>query len=60
MAGHFPQKDGKKTVKGRYHPPWLTGEVLHMLKRKETLRRKLKRVKSNSLLEKYKDLRREN
>ena len=48
----------KKTLKGRYHPPWLTGEILYMLKRKETLRRKLKRVKSSSLLEKYKNLHR--
>ena len=48
----------KKTRKGRYHPPLLTGEILHMLKRKETLRWKLIRVKRSSLLEKYKNLRR--
>ena len=27
----------KKTLKRRYHPPWLTDEILHVLKRKEPL-----------------------
>ena len=47
-----------KTVKGVYHPPWLTGEILHIPNRKETLRRELKRDKSSSLLENYKNLHR--
>ena len=36
---HIPQK----TIIGRNNPPWLTGEILNVLKKKETLRRKLRR-----------------
>jgi hypothetical protein len=47
----------KKTIKGRYNPPWLTGEILSLLKKKETLRRRIKRTHSKSLQMKFKNIR---
>jgi hypothetical protein len=51
---HIPQK----TINGRNNPPWLTGEILNVLK-KETLRRKLRRAirsQVDAIMEKYKNL----
>ncbi|CAB3991882.1 Hypothetical predicted protein, partial [Paramuricea clavata] len=48
-----------KIVKGRYNPPWLTGEIKSLIKKKETLRRKIRRgTNSAALVQKYKNLRR--
>ena len=47
----------KRTIKGRYNPPWLTGEILSLLKKKETLRRRIKRTHSKSLQMKFKNIR---
>ena len=54
---HIPQK----TMNGRNTPPWLTGEILNVLKKNETLRRKLRRAirsQVDAIMEKYKNLRR--
>jgi hypothetical protein len=54
---HIPQK----TINGRNNPPQLTGEILNVVKKKETLRRKLRRdIRSqvDAIMEKYKSLRR--
>lgn len=53
---HIPQK----TIKGRHNPPWITGEILNVLKKKETLRRKLRRsiaAQAEAIMNKYKTLR---
>ncbi|CAB3993273.1 Hypothetical predicted protein [Paramuricea clavata] len=39
-----------KIVKGRYNPPWLTGEIKSLIKKKETLRRKVHRGTNSAAL----------
>jgi hypothetical protein len=39
-----------KIVKGRYNPPWLTGEIKSLIKKKETLRRKIRRGTNSAAL----------
>ena len=46
-----------KKVKTRRNVPWLTSEIRHLLKIKETVRRKLARSPSDYLREKFKYLR---
>ena len=46
-----------KKVKTRRNVPWLTGEIRHLLKLKETVRRKLARSPSDYLQAKFKYLR---
>ena len=47
----------RKIVKGRYNPPWITPAIISLIKKKETIRRKVRRKNSVALLEKYKNLR---
>ena len=36
----------RKIVKGRYNPPWITPAIISFIKKKETIRRKLRRKNS--------------
>ena len=53
-AKHIPQKSFKR----RSTPPWLDGEVKHLLNRKNWFRRNAKRRLCSKLWEKYRELRR--
>ena len=46
----------KKRIKNVHSPRWINGEITHAIKKKETVRRKLK-SSSSSLMEKFKELR---
>jgi hypothetical protein len=47
-----------KTIRKRNCPPWITGDILHLLRKKETVRKKLKSSpQNNTLREKFKSLR---
>ena len=46
-----------KTLKRKRNPPWLTGEILHELHVKNTIRKKLKFNRSELLRNKFKQLR---
>ena len=46
-----------KTVKNVSSPPWINGEIIHEIKRKETVRRKLKSFPTDALRNTYKELR---
>ena len=48
----------RKIVKTRYNPPWITPAIILLIKKKETIRRKVRRKNSVALLEKYKNLHR--
>ena len=46
-----------KRIKGRNTPPWINGEIIHTIRKKETVRQKLKRSPTKSLNDKFKELR---
>ena len=45
-----------KRIKGRNTPPWINGEIIHAIRKKETVRQKLKRSPTKSLNDKFKEL----
>ena len=50
----------KKKIRGKNSPSWITGDIVHTIRRKETLRRMLKKAPTNqSLKEKFKQLRKD-
>ena len=46
-----------RKIKGRNSPPWLNGKVIHALRQKEAVRRKLKTSPTASLKTKFRELR---
>ena len=46
-----------RKIKGRNSPPWLNGKVIHALRQKEAVRRKLQKSPTVSLKTKFKELR---
>jgi hypothetical protein len=46
-----------KKIKGRYSLPWINGSVIHEIRKKEAVRRKLRSSPSDALLAKFKELR---
>ena len=44
-------------IKGKSSPPWITGHVLYMIRKKESLRKKLRSSSSTYLIAKFKQLR---
>ena len=46
-----------KTVKNINSPPWINGEILHAIRKKETVRRKLKSSPTDALSKKFRELR---
>ena len=46
-----------KGFKGRNSPPWINGEIIHDIRKKEAIRRKLKRSHTNYLRNRFKELR---
>lgn len=46
-----------RTIKNINSPPWINSEIIHAIKKKETVRRKLKSTPSDALLAKFKELR---
>ena len=46
-----------RKIKGRNSPPWLNGKVIHALRQKEAVRRKLKTSPTVSLKTKFRELR---
>ena len=49
-----------KFITGKFNPPWITGDILNVLKKKETVRRKLRRTIgtcADKIMVKYKSLR---
>lgn len=46
-----------KRIKGRYSPPWMNGNIIHEIRKKEAVRRKLKSSPSGALRAKFKELR---
>ena len=46
----------KKCIKNVHSSPWINGEIIHAIKKKETVRRQLKSSSSSSLMEKFKEL----
>lgn len=46
-----------KKIKGKNSPPWITGKILHYLRKKESVRKMLKNSPSDLLREKFKELR---
>ena len=53
VANFIPQKK----LKGRNPLPWIDGNILHKIKKKESIRRKMKKDSSGSLERKYKSMR---
>ena len=47
----------KKKIKGKNSPPWINGEIIDAIKKKEAARRRLKKSPSNLHREKFKELR---
>lgn len=54
LADYIPKK---KKLKGRNPVPWINGPVLTLIKKKESLRKKLRLSPSSFLKAKFKDLR---
>ena len=46
-----------RKIKGKSSPPWITGDILYMIRKKESVRRKLKHSSSTYLSAKFKQLR---
>ncbi|CAB4036572.1 Hypothetical predicted protein, partial [Paramuricea clavata] len=46
-----------RKIKGKRSPPWITGHILYMIRKKETLRKKLRSSSSSFLIAKFKQLR---
>ena len=46
-----------KKIKGKSSPPWITGHVLYMIRKKESLRKKLRSSSLTYLIAKFKQLR---
>ena len=46
-----------RKIKGKSSPPWITGPILYMIRKKECLRMKLKSSSSSYLIAKFKQLR---
>ncbi len=46
-----------KKIKGRNSPPWLNGEIIHAMRQKEAIRRKVKMSPTNALKAKFSELR---
>jgi hypothetical protein len=46
-----------KKIKGRNSPPWVNGSIIHEIRKKEEVRRKLRSSPSDTLLAKFKELR---
>ena len=46
-----------KTIKNINSPPWINGEVIHAIQKKETVRRKMKSFPTDALRRKFKELR---
>jgi CRISPR/Cas system-associated exonuclease Cas4 (RecB family) len=44
-------------IKGRNSPPWINGSIIHEIRKKEAVRRKLRSSPSDALLAKFKELR---
>ena len=55
VADHIPVK----TFKRKNTPPWLDNEIKHLLKKKETARRKAKKTGKLNIHEKFRALRRQ-
>ena len=53
VADHIPTK----RLRSRKYVPWLTGEILHNIKKKNSLRQRLKKSPSDYLRHKFKSLR---
>jgi hypothetical protein len=49
----------KKKIRGRNPLPWITSNILHKIKKKDSIRRKLKVHPTSYLIEKYRSLRSE-
>ena len=47
----------RKKIKGRKPLPWITGNILNLIKKKNTVRRKLKSCPTSHLAKKFKELR---
>ena len=47
----------RKKIKGRKPLPWITGNILNLIKKKNTVRRKLKSCPTSHLAQKFKELR---
>jgi hypothetical protein len=48
-----------KKLKGKNPLPWINGQILNIMKKKETVRQKLKKSSSSYLKEKYRQLRKQ-
>ena len=48
-----------KKIRNINSPPWINGEIIHAIKRKETVRRKLKSSPTDALRNRFKELRTE-
>ena len=46
-----------KEIHGRNSPPWINGSIIHEIRKKEAVRRKLRSSPSDALLAKFKKLR---
>ena len=46
-----------KKIKGRNSPPWINGSIIHEIRKKEAVRRKLRSSPSDALRAKFKELR---
>ena len=46
-----------KRIKGRNSPPWINGGIVHALKRKEAVRKKLKKSPTDALKNRFRELR---
>ena len=46
-----------RKIKGKSSPPWITGDIMYMIRKKESVRRKLKHSSSTYLSAKFKQLR---
>ena len=53
VADYIPTKK----IKGKNSPPWITGDIIHSLRKKEAIRQKLKKSPTSHLREKFKELR---
>jgi hypothetical protein len=46
-----------KTIKNINSPPWINAEIIHVIQKKETARRKLKSFPTDALRNKFRELR---
>ena len=46
-----------KKNKGRNSPPWIDGEIIHALRKKDAIRQKIKKTPTDALRSKFKELR---